>query len=301
MNYIQIIFSLFTSIIIISSTALNFLESRLPTIFSECIRYGKFAATTKSNMVIQVPKSWFKHFYVVAFFEQTFIFGLVLMVYCWDMPVPSFLMYFLDTICGKDRITYIPKHKVFIALTLLTLQVYRRFYDTHKISVFGEKAKINLMHYLVGLVHYPGAILAIICEAPLFADSYVKNEKLDLLSTSFSDKIAILIFLWAWKHQYVCNKILADLRKNKEGKVVNSEYKLPEGDWFEYLTAPHQTAEIIMYGCLMWILWNNITWFFVFSWVVCNQVETILLSHWWYQKKFENFPKKRKALIPFLY
>lgn len=50
------------------------------------------------------------------------------------------------------------------------LQVCRRFYDTHFVSIFGTKAKINVSHYLIGLIHYPGCALAIICEAPIFSN-----------------------------------------------------------------------------------------------------------------------------------
>ncbi|VEN50888.1 unnamed protein product [Callosobruchus maculatus] len=56
-----------------------------------------------------------------------------------------------------------------------------------------------------------------------------------------------------------------------------------------------------MYTCLTILLWYNITWFFVFAWVIINQVETILLSHWWYKKTFRDFPAQRRALIPYLY
>lgn len=61
------------------------------------------------------------------------------------------------------------KRNIFVAVVLLTMQVYRRFYDTQRVSVFSEKSRMNLSHYLIGLIHYPGAALAILCEAPLFA------------------------------------------------------------------------------------------------------------------------------------
>lgn len=52
----------------------------------------------------------------------------------------------------------------------MCLQVFRRFYDTHFVTIFGKNAKINIVQYFVGLVHYPGSVLAIICEAPKFAN-----------------------------------------------------------------------------------------------------------------------------------
>ncbi|XP_050298626.1 polyprenol reductase [Anthonomus grandis grandis] len=303
MNFIQALFSLMAASVIMFSTVINLFESKLPNFFSQIFRYGKFAAERKSCLAIEVPKSWFKHFYYAAIFEYMYAFGLVIAVYFFGLPVPEIIKQILDLVCGVNRVSFIPKHKVFISMYLMTMQVYRRYYDTQYISVYGEKSKMNLSHYLIGMIYYPGAAMAILCEAPLFANApdSINNADIDLLSTSFSDILAVLIFLIAWKHQQICTQILADLRKNEKGDIVTHEYKLPQGDWFEYLSCPHQTAEIIMYSCLMWILWYNITWSFIFIWVVANQVETIMLSHWWYQEKFEDFPKKRKALIPFIY
>ncbi|ENN78916.1 hypothetical protein YQE_04629, partial [Dendroctonus ponderosae] len=145
------------------------------------------------------------------------------------------------------------KHNVYLAACLLTTQVFRRFYDTQKVSVFGEQSKMNLSHYVVGHLHYLGTILAVLCEAPEFAYT--------------------------------------------SGDVVSNGYKIPQGDWFKYLSCPpHQTAEIIMYSCVTWILWYNVSWFFIFTWVL---VETILLSHWWYKEKIDDFPKERKLSYHF--
>lgn len=133
------------------------------------------------------------------------------------------------------------KRNVFIAVVLLTIQVYRRFYDTQRVSVFSEKSRMNLSHYLVGLIHYPGAALAILSEAPLFTKTpgkfhppvknfqffcicfveTIQNQSLNLHLLSVSEKIAILLFMLAWKHQYTCTKILANLRKNEDGLLFN--------------------------------------------------------------------------------
>lgn len=56
------------------------------------------------------------------------------------------------------------------------------------------------------------------------------------------------------------------------GKVVTSAHKIPKGDWFEYISSPHITAEILMYLSITLILWRNITWRFIFGWVLSNQV-----------------------------
>lgn len=56
------------------------------------------------------------------------------------------------------------------------------------------------------------------------------------------------------------------------GEVVSSGYKVPQGDWFDYVSTPHQLAEILMYLALTILLYGNVTWWFVFGWVLSNQV-----------------------------
>lgn len=69
------------------------------------------------------------------------------------------------------KVHSVPAAKVYIALLLMFMQVCRRFYDTHFVSVFGKNVKINIAQYLVGLIHYPGSAFAIICEAPKFSNA----------------------------------------------------------------------------------------------------------------------------------
>ncbi|ENN78912.1 hypothetical protein HUJ04_009435 [Dendroctonus ponderosae] len=298
MNLLQIVFCVLTATLIVYSSLINLLEPRLPQFLSRVFRYGKFAVPGKSVFAVEVPKAWFKHFYILAVVEYICFMGLLSLVYFAGMAVPPQINSILNTLCGPDRIARCGKHNVYLAACLLTTQVFRRFYDTQKVSVFGEQSKMNLSHYVVGHLHYLGTILAVLCEAPEFAYTSESHKQLNLITTSISDKISVLIFLCAWKHQH----ILGNLRKNEDGDVVSNGYKIPQGDWFKYLSCPpHQTAEIIMYSCVTWILWYNVSWFFIFTWVLVNQVETILLSHWWYKEKFDDFPKERKALIPFLY
>lgn len=53
----------------------------------------------------------------------------------------------------------------FIAVTLLTLQSWRRFYETFYVSIFSF-SNINVAHYAIGYIHYFGALTAVLVEAP---------------------------------------------------------------------------------------------------------------------------------------
>jgi hypothetical protein len=45
---------------------------------------------------------------------------------------------------------------------------------------------------------------------------------------------------------------------------------------------------------------NSLPAFSFFIWTVANLVPRALHNHAWYQEKFEDYPEKRKAVIPFL-
>ncbi|XP_060530279.1 polyprenol reductase [Cylas formicarius] len=299
MNIAQLLFCFMTINIIIYGSIINLYEHKIPKFFSRVFRYGKHAAKGgDSKLIIEVPKSWFRHFYVIAVPLCTYVDYLLVAVYVFGTRVPEWLNTFLNLFCGDARIAYTSPSKVLLASFLFTLQIYRRFYDTHYVSVFGKESKLNLTQYIVGLCHYPGTVIAILSESPLFAKT---PNFVSFWAFTYWDIFATVLFIWAWWRQYVCTEILANLRKNKKGVVVSDRHRLPEDDLFKYLSAPHQTAEILMYLALSIILWKNTTFYFVFAWVLSNQVETILLSHWWYQETFDNYPRNRKALVPFIY
>lgn len=86
------------------------------------------------------------------------------------------------------------------------------------------------------------------------------------------DIICGLIFLWASYEQLKSNIILANLRKNDVGKVITKSYKIPHGRLFDYISAPLQFTEIIMYLMLTIILWKTSTFHYIFIWVLANQV-----------------------------
>lgn len=56
---------------------------------------------------------------------------------------------------------------------MMTIQCWKRLYETHCVSVYSD-AKMNISHYMVGFIHYIGAITCIIGES----SGFVKGKKL---------------------------------------------------------------------------------------------------------------------------
>lgn len=105
------------------------------------------------------------------------------------------------------------------AVSLLTIQCARRFYETQYVQVFSRQSKINITHYIVGYFHYFGAFLTIISQAPGFNrnpqpgdEPYLHTDQLYPFHLSMT-----LLFLFAWYQQCRANVMLANLRKNHKG------------------------------------------------------------------------------------
>ena len=292
------------SAILFMSLLVNFFEHYLPSTIIQTFRYGKFSYTGRRSYInyLEVPKRWFKHFYVIATVYLTIILYLLFSAYCLSRPAPRGLKDLFDVIATKERTVSVNATTAALATVLLCCQVWRRFYETFMISVFSD-CKINIVHYLIGIAHYLGAATALIVEAPGFSTPSFKHKATlsvwDLMNAR--SIFGPMIFFWAWYHQYRSAVILANLRKDEKGTVVTYEHRLPVGGLFDRLSSPHMFCEVIMYFALNLILWGHTIWPYVFFWVLCNQCETALLNHWWYKSHFKAYPKQRKAFLPFLF
>jgi 3-oxo-5-alpha-steroid 4-dehydrogenase 1 len=104
----------------------------------------------------------------------------------------------------------------------------------------------------------------------------------------------ILLFITG----FVINKTSDEKLKNFR-KQIPSEYVIPNGWLFEYISSPHYFGEIVEWGG-----WALMTWslpglsFFVFTFA--NLFPRAISSHKWYKAHFTDYPSDRKAVIPFI-
>lgn len=113
--------------------------------------------------------------------------------------------------------------------------------------------------------------------------------------------ICCMIFHMCWREQYKSNMIFVDLRKDEDGKQVTEEHRIPTGRLFHLVSSPHYFCEILMYVVIFCIVPQSSSWMYCTLWVISNQVSNALLTHKWYQESFKNYPKSRKAIIPFIF
>jgi 3-oxo-5-alpha-steroid 4-dehydrogenase 3 len=287
-------------------TILSIFAQQLKELRASVLAYGKLNlgniekpktpwANALSKLI--VPKHYFSHFYVI---------GLVTAIICW-MELALWTQYNTSLLLipllqkwDNDNGSYhVSQQQCLIGLTLMTLHLSRRVYESFYIEKASKTATMNVSHYLIGVGFYGAMVLGTWLEGATqfnIWDSYKQqhNNNNNLITTL----ISVFLFVYASYHQYQCHAILATLRKNSSG------YAIPRGDWFEYIVTPHYFADILVYLSLNilyqfqnYILLCGLVWTTVNLSIVSNETQA------WYQTYFKEkyhqaFPKGRWRIIP---
>ncbi len=102
----------------------------------------------------------------------------------------------------------------------------------------------------------------------------------------------VLFFGGAYINQRADRKLIG-LRKNGNG------YQVPKGWLFTYISCPNHFGEIIEWAGFALIAWNLPALSFAL-WTFFNLVPRSLNHHAWYREHFPEYPKGRKAVIPYI-
>lgn len=105
--------------------------------------------------------------------------------------------------------------------------------------------------------------------------------------------IGVLIFFLGLAINWHSDNRLIGLRQKKSG------YFIPEGGLFNYISCPNHFGEMLEWTGFAIVAWNAPALSFAI-WSFCNLLPRTLNHHAWYQEYFPNYPKNRKAVIPFL-
>jgi steroid 5-alpha-reductase len=114
--------------------------------------------------------------------------------------------------------------------------------------------------------------------------------------------IGVALFLCGFAGNYWADQILLDLRKNnqKNDDSGAKKYFIPKGWIYTLISCPNYACEILEWLGL-WIAFPTIA---MLNFVVCtslNLVPRAISNHKWYKDKFKDeYPKERKAVIPYI-
>ena len=177
------------------------------------------------------------------------------------------------------------------------MTIIRRFHSTHNFFDMSTWGHIHNSNVPLPFVFFSDG------EDPTSTSSGV------LSILKLHHILGLSIFLYGSYHQYTCHKILADLRggSNSSSEDPSSlthfeKYTIPYGDWFQYVSSPHYTAEIMIYVGVCVLMWGNIgVWLIPLFSFSCLSFSAYW-THSWYLGRFPQYKKmNRKILIPFVW
>ncbi|XP_047332351.1 polyprenol reductase 2-like [Impatiens glandulifera] len=207
-------------------------------------------------------------------------------------------------------------------LVLMETQVVRRLIETIYVFNYSPKARMHIFAFLAGIFFYIAAPLSLCCSIAPEVFKFMKNQVFQfimvreshvtsttefnlwellilVLSVKWYSWIGMVIFFWGWLHQRTCHEILGSLRK-RPGQ--EDEYVIPHGDWFKYVSSPHYLSEIVIYaGIVVASGSSDLTIWLLLAFVVVNLAFAAAETHRWYIRKFNNYPRKRFAIIPYVW
>jgi len=91
------------------------------------------------------------------------------------------------------------------------------------------------------------------------------------------------------------DQLLRALRKPGE-----TRYKIPVGGGFRYVSAPNYSGEIIEWIGFALAAQTMAAWAFA-AFTFANLAPRALSNHRWYRQRFSDYPRERRALIPFVW
>lgn len=107
--------------------------------------------------------------------------------------------------------------------------------------------------------------------------------------------IGIFLFFCGVWINWKADNILIHLRKPDE-----TDYKIPQGWLFKYISCPNMLGELIEWSGFAMLCWNMPALAF-FIWSTANLIPRAMAHHKWYKNKFTDYPAERKAIVPLLF
>ena len=179
-----------------------------------------------------------------------------------------------------------PVQKNEIIILILSLWILHYFYRTIlfpiKLKTKGKKMPLVIV------------ISAFIFN--LFNGFFVGYEigNISQLDFGINTLIGLIVFFTGMYINRSSDNKLISLRKE------NKEYQIPQGGMFKYISCPNHFGEIIEWFGFAIIVFNLGALSFAF-WTAFNLIPRAMNHHNWYKKSFVEYPKDRKAVIPFLF
>lgn len=106
--------------------------------------------------------------------------------------------------------------------------------------------------------------------------------------------IGVALFFAGWAMNQHADAVLRNLRKPGE-----TGYKIPYGGAYRFVSCPNYLGEILEWTGYAVAAMTAPAWVFA-AFTFSNLFPRALSHHRWYKEKFEDYPPKRRAIVPFV-
>ena len=120
----------------------------------------------------------------------------------------------------------------------------------------------------------------------------IKSYPIDYLS-NWNFILGVILFLIGMRINMQSDTILLSLRSKNKG------YQIPKGGFFKYISYPNYFGEILEWTAFALMTWSWAGLSFMI-WTMANLVPRAIKGHQWYHQQFDDYPKDRKAIFPFV-
>ena len=196
------------------------------------------------------------------------------------MESPCVILMLIYGFIVRDQLQTV--HTIFL-LIWLTHYVHRTFIYPFLISMTNPKMPISIAISAFFFNIFNGLFNG-------YYVGYIMNTQSTLEPNVI---VGIIIFLIGMFINISSDNKLISLRKDSVG------YKIPHGGFFKYVSCPNYFGEIIEWFGYLIIAFSLPALSFVL-WTGFNLIPRALNHHEWYKENFKNYPKNRKAVIPFI-
>jgi len=201
------------------------------------------------------------------------------------MELPSLVIFVLLILLGPKQ----PSSPIWVLFSLWTIHYFNRsVIFPLRTKTKGKKMPVLIMLSAVffNLINAGLNGYWLGFTAPAYPESWMTDPRFILGG---------IIFIGGFIINQAADKKLIGLRKGgKKG------YFIPRGGLFNYISCPNFFGEIIEWSGFALMAWNLPALSFA-VWTAVNLIPRGLDHHKWYKSYFkEEYPKSRKAVLPFL-
>ncbi len=169
-----------------------------------------------------------------------------------------------------------------------------------------------LAHYVHRSFIYPfrlggrraGMALSVVAMAVVFnvGNGYLNGRWLFFLGPHLSASwlydprfiIGFILFWLGYALNQHSDKVLLGLRSGDD-----TGYKIPYGGGYRFVSCPNYLGEMIEWAGWAIAAWNLGALAFL-VWTIANLAPRAFRTHRWYHQQFPDYPRERKAILPFI-